>query len=315
MESNTINLFEIGDESWSLLTPKVSIIVATYRRSKELKRALISLMQQTYKNIEVIVVDDNSDARWNKVVEGIVNCVTNEYEVAIKYIQNSTNQGSANTRNIGINKSQGEYITFLDDDDLYLSNKVENQVRHMLKEKSEFSITDLYLYNEQDILVEKRTRNYIKDYESKKLIKYHILYHLTGTDVMMFKRKFLIDIGGFNPIDVGDEFYLMLKAIESKGKFSYLSGCDVKAYIHYETQGLSSGDKKITGENELYIFKSAYFKYLSVKEIKYVRMRHNAVLAFAEVRRKNYIAFLKHTLFALSSSPFDCVKLVINRAK
>jgi len=233
------------------------------------------------------------------------------YEVI--YIKNKDNKGSAETRNIGIKQATGEYVTFLDDDDLYLSNKVKKQVEHMIKEGSDFSLTDLWLYDEKDKLIEKRRREYIKDFSSDSLIRYHLMHHMTGTDVMMFRKKYLIDIGMFSPINVGDEFYLMQKAIDSKGIFSYLPGCEVKAYVHSETDGLSSGDGKIKGENELYEYKKKYFDVLTKEEQRYINMRHYAVLAFAELRRRSFIKFLGYSIKSLIASPSGLIKILSSR--
>ena len=127
---------------------------------------------------------------------------------------------------------------------------------------------------------------------------------------MMFKKEYLNSIGGFLAIDVGDEFYLMQKAIEAGGKFNYLPVCDVKAYVHSKTNGLSSGDSKINGENLLYEYKKKYFNRLDKKSIRYIKMRHYAVLAFAEVRRKGYFNFIKYAIQAGISSPLGCIRLL-----
>ncbi|KIR02414.1 hypothetical protein P261_01229 [Lachnospiraceae bacterium TWA4] len=162
---------------------------------------------------------------------------------------NTENIGSAKSRNIGIEISQGEFITFLDDDDEYLKDKIKRQVSMMIKESADYSLTDLYLFNSKGEKVSSRVRYYIKDDSVKSLLSYHLLYHMTGTDTMMFRRQYLIEIGMF-PIlqDVGDEFYLMKEAICHKGKFVYVPGCDVRALVHIEN-GLSSGQRKIDGEN------------------------------------------------------------------
>lgn len=296
-------------------SPKVSIIVATYRRKETLKKALQSLTTQTYSNIEIIVIDDNADAEWNTEVEKIINSMKPSDGYEVIYIKNKDNKGSAETRNIGIKQAAGEYVTFLDDDDLYLSNKVKKQVEHMIKEGSDFSLTDLWLYDEKDNLIEKRRRDYIKDFSSESLIRYHLMYHMTGTDTMMFKKKYLLDIGMFSPINVGDEFYLMQKAIDSKGIFSYLPGCEVKAYVHREIDGLSSGDGKIKGEHELFEYKKRYFDVLTKKEQNYIKMRHYAVLAFAELRRDRKIKFLLNSFLSFVSSPIHCSNLLFTRLK
>ncbi|WP_099361187.1 glycosyltransferase family 2 protein [Fredinandcohnia onubensis] len=310
---NNTTMIHIEKDMSTHDSPKVSIIVATYRRKEALEKALQSLIIQTYSNCEVIVVDDNADAEWNTKVEKIVNNMKGSDNVEIFYVQNKSNKGSAETRNIGIKVATGDYITFLDDDDIYLPDKVKKQVEYMIKEGSDFSLTDLWLYDEKDKLIEKRVRDYIKDFSSESLMKYHLMFHMTGTDVMMFKKKYLIDIGLFSPINVGDEFYLMQKAIAGKGIFSYLPGCEVKAYVHSETDGLSSGDGKIKGENELYEYKKKYFNKLTQKEQRYVKMRHYAVIAYAELRKKKYFSMIKNSCLSLISSPTNFINLFINR--
>lgn len=311
---NIITMIQNDKEITSCKFPKISIIVATYRRKETLEKALQSLITQTYSNFEIIVVDDNADANWNIEVEKIVNSIKSSGGIGIIYVKNKNNKGSAETRNIGIKKATGEYVTFLDDDDLYLPDKIKKQVEHMIKEGSDFSLTDLWLYDEKGKLIEKRLRDYIKDYSSDSLIKYNLMYHMTGTDVMMFKKNYLTDIGMFSKINIGDEFYLMQKAIECKGIFSYLPGCEVKAYVHSETDGLSSGDGKIKGENELYECKKKYFNMLTNKQIRFIEMRHYAVLAFAELRRKNRMKSLYFVIKSFLSSPLNLINIVIKTA-
>jgi len=294
-------------------SPKVSVIVATYRRKETLKNALLSLAVQTYSNFEIIVIDDNANNDWNLEIENILNAIKSDTHVEIIYIQNKNNKGSAETRNIGIKQATGEYVTFLDDDDLYLPDKIKKQVEHMINESSDFSLTDLWLYDEKGNLIEKRLRDYIKEYSSDSLIKYHLMYHMTGTDAMMFKKTYLLDIGMFSPINVGDEFYLMQKAIEGNGKFSYLPVCEIKAFVHSDTDGVSSGDGKIKGENELYNYKKKYFEMLTNKQVRYIKMRHYAVLAFAELRRRKYLKFSIYSLRSFMVSPIRCISLILDR--
>lgn len=289
----------------------VSVVVATYKREESLRKSLKSLVEQTYNDVEIIVVDDNANEEWNKKVKMIVDEISQLHPII--YIKNKVNKGSAETRNIGIKKATGDYITFLDDDDLYMPNKIKNQVEHMIKSNSDFSITDLELLNENGKKIETRTRGYIKDTNKECLLKYHLMHHMTGTDTMMFKREYILKVGGFPGIDVGDEFYLMQRAIEEGGRFTYLPVCDIKAYVHTETDGLSSGDSKINGENRLFEFKRMYFDRLDKKSIRYIKMRHYAVLAFAEIRRKRYINFIDNTIKSLICSPIDCMKLIMNR--
>ncbi len=282
----------------------VSVVVATYKREAELKNALESLAKQTYPNMEIVLVDDNGNDEWNSKVSETVEVFRNRYpKIKLECIVNNPNQGSSKTRNIGIHSAHGDYITFLDDDDIYLPDKIRKQVEFMETNQCDYSITDLILYNEDDKKINRRIRSYIKETTVESLRLYHLKYHMTGTDTIMFKKEYLIQIGGFAPIDVGDEFYLMQRAIEEGGKFGYLPGCEIKAYVHTGDGGLSSGDGKIKGENALYEYKKTFFNQLEAGDIRYIKMRHYAVIAYAELRRKNYVKFISNALKSFFASP------------
>ena len=297
-----------------MINPLVSIIVATYRREDVLWNALSSLSSQSYSNIEVVLVDDNDDLQWNTRVRDVVERFGEKYpSVRFQYIVNHPNRGSAETRNIGISVANGDYITFLDDDDIYLPDKVKQQVAFMEQKQLDYSITDLYLYNENGKLVDKRTRGYLTTANEHKLFECHMKYHITGTDAMMFRKDYIVKIGGFPPIDVGDEFHLMQRAIEHEGKFGYLPVCDIMAYVHTREGGLSSGQGKINGENALYDHKKKYFCGLTRKTVKYIKTRHYAVLAYAYLRMGQIWKFLLNSMFGFFISPVLFFSVLFSR--
>ena len=124
-------------------SPFVSVVIATYRREESLRKALISLAKQMYSNFEIVVVDDNNEQEWNRKVRDTVELFQQEFSnIKLRLVVNSTNKGSARARNIGIEKSVGQYITFLDDDDVYLPNKIETQIKGMLDNNAAYSRTD-----------------------------------------------------------------------------------------------------------------------------------------------------------------------------
>lgn len=295
------------------MTPTVSVVVATYRRDNALKNALESLASQIYTDFEIVLVDDNGNTEWNEKVSAIAEEFRNSHpDIELQLVVNNPNQGSAKARNLGIDTCKGKFVTFLDDDDVYLPNKIKRQTEFMQTGGYDYSLTDLDLYNENDKLIDKRTRNYIKDTAPNALLEYHLKYHLTGTDTMMFRREYLMEIGKFAPIDVGDEFYLMQRAIDGGGSFGYLPGCDVKAYVHSGDDNLSSGESKIQGENALYEYKITYFNKLTAKDRRYIRMRHYAVLAFAYLRLKKYVKFFFNGCVAFATAPIACLNLLKN---
>lgn len=287
----------------------VSVVMPTYRNDGyALKRAIKSVINQTYNNWELIIIDDNKEKKYSRMVKKII------YELKDKriiYIKNEKNLGSARTRNKGIEYARGKYITFLDDDDEYLPKKIESQFNLMIEKNADYSLTDLDLFNDNNQLVRKRRHTYIK--ENEELLKLHLKYHLTGTDTLMFKKEYLIRIGMFDEIDMGDEFYLMLKAIKTNGVFAYQPECYVKAYVHANGIGITAGANKKIGENILYEAKKKYFSLLDFSDIQYIKMRHFLVLLSCGLKSKNFKLILNSIIKAFISSPFDFVKFLFNR--
>lgn len=112
---------------------KISVIITTYGGSRKLVRAINSVLEQTYQNFEIIVVDDNdpnSDAR--KATESYMSIFSDE---RIKYIKHEKNKNGSFARNTGIANSEGYYVSFLDDDDYYINNRFEYIVDVMEKNK------------------------------------------------------------------------------------------------------------------------------------------------------------------------------------
>lgn len=296
------------------MKPVVSIVVATYQRKESLYNALESLAQQDYEPVEIVLVDDNDHPQWNQIVRGIVSDFqTKHSHIPLRHIENHPNQGSARARNTGVNGASGSYITFLDDDDVYLPEKVTRQLNFMLQGDLDYSVTDLMLYDHLGKLRDSRIRDYITSNDADALLRYHLKYHITGTDTMMFRKDYFLQIGGFAPINVGDEYYLMHRAIDGGGKFGYLPGCDVKAYIHTGDGGLSSGEGKIQGENQLYEYKKAYFPKLKKEDRRYIKTRHFMVLAYAHLRKRQYLKCGWNMLNAMAASPVDLLKLAVKR--
>lgn len=294
----------------------VSIVVATYRRQEELQRALESIHNQTYRQFEIIVVDDNDNAEWNSKVEEIVNEFQEKTGLPINLVANHPKLGAAEARNVGISLANGSYVTFLDDDDLYLPARIEKQLNCMKAEDATYSVTDFGLYYEDDSLCELRIRTYLQGCHEKDLLLYHFKHHITCVNSMMFQTEYLKKIGGFSPIDVGDDFYLMMKAIKGGGKFCYAPYNEIKAYVHKgENGGLSSGQEKIKGENALFEYKKEFFHLLRRKDIRYIKMRHHAVLAFAYLRMRSFFLFLRECTFSFFSAPISCIQLFVSRKR
>ena len=100
----------------------VSIIMPSYNTGKFIKETINSVLNQTYNNWELIIVDDCS----TDDTEEIVNAIKDN---RIKFLKNSTNSGAAISRNKAIKEAKGKWIAFLDSDDLWKKEKLEKQIR------------------------------------------------------------------------------------------------------------------------------------------------------------------------------------------
>src|SRR3989344_7750625 len=101
----------------------VSVIIPTYNRASLLSRAIESVMNQTFKDFELIIVDDGSIDNTRDMVERF-----RRMDARVKYLRQENSGTPASPLNIGIKNSQGEYLAFLDDDDEWLPQKLEKQI-------------------------------------------------------------------------------------------------------------------------------------------------------------------------------------------
>lgn len=121
------------------MEPMVSVVIPTYNRINWLQEAIASVLEQTYTNYEILVIDDGSTEK----IEAL-EILKND---KIRYFKNS-NHGVAYSRNFGIKNSIGKYIAFLDSDDIWMKDKLEIQVSFMEKNKALWSQHNYYYFED-----------------------------------------------------------------------------------------------------------------------------------------------------------------------
>lgn len=119
----------------------VSIIMPSYNTDQYIKKAILSVINQTYQNWELIIVDDCSSDNTDLVVNEIK-------DTRIKYLKNFVNSGAAVSRNRALKEAKGKWIAFLDSDDLWKPQKLEKQLEFMIRNNYYFSYTN---YEEIDM--------------------------------------------------------------------------------------------------------------------------------------------------------------------
>ncbi len=128
----------------------VSVIMPYYKKKAFIKKSLESVLSQKYKNLEIIIIYDDSELEDLKYIKKLI-----YKKPKIKLIINKKNFGVSYSRNLGIKHAKGEYIAFLDCDDYWHKSKIISQLNFMKKNQCEFSFTSYSIIDEKNNIVGK----------------------------------------------------------------------------------------------------------------------------------------------------------------
>ncbi len=174
-------------------SPFVSIILTTYNRASIVTKAINSILNQTYKNFELIIVDDCSSDLTEEVIAQI-------NDSRIVYIKNKRNLGAGGSRNVGIKAAKYDLIAFEDDDDLWHADKLEKQIKLMLEcdervgmvyceyEKRAYNLQESRVIPDKCIELE---------FKSGYIFPYMLRRNVIGADTVIIRKKALDKVGLF----------------------------------------------------------------------------------------------------------------------
>ena len=204
-------------------SPLVSIIIPTYNRNAMLKRAIQSIINQTYRNIELLVVDDGKNESTK--------CVVNSFnDKRTKYFGNSK-KGANAARNLGVQQAKGEYITFLDDDDEYYPRKIESQLHEAFYNNADmvFCLLDfMYPSNKTERFRPPITGGIL----FKKLL---LVYNFISLPAIFCKKKVLCEVGMFDEtLKSYHDWDLSIRIIFGGYKVTCVHQHLIKVYKHNE---------------------------------------------------------------------------------
>lgn len=234
MENNTIEKkYEIRDNK-NHLNPLVSVIVPSYNHEKYITQCIESVINQTYKNIELIVIDDGSTDGSREILSNL----------QLKYKFNlifQKNKGLSNTLTDVIkNIALGKYITICSSDDYYANAKVEKQVIY-LEEHINYTCcyTKTFHINKKGVVIDD---NYLKDeeikYKSGNLFEDIFLVNFTLPVTFMYRKELLDEIGYFGSKFYCEDYYIALK-IAGKNEIGYIN-----EYLYNYRVDINSGSKE-----------------------------------------------------------------------
>ena len=205
----------------------VSIIMPSYNTARFIEATLESVLAQTYKNWELIIVDDCSTDNTDEIVNPYLT------DSRIKYIKNEKNSGAAVSRNRALREAAGRWIAFLDSDDLWAPEKLEKQLAFMVENNYKFTYTDYniqlngewlpYVYYGPEVINKRKMKDYC--------------YFSTIT--VIYDREY-VGLIQIEPVRKHNDYAMWLRIIEKTPCYRF--GECLSSYIKHEGS-ISSGSK------------------------------------------------------------------------
>lgn len=214
-----------------MTTPLISVILPTYKRPEKLDRAINSVLNQTYDNWELFVIDDNNqgDKFREETSEFMENYITFDN---IKYIKHQQNQGGSAARNTGIKKAAGEYIAFLDDDDEWMPEKLEMSINKLEAAPVEYGVCFSNYY----VVTSKRTFMPLRKKAVGDIYKQQLIQdHASPTSAVVAKQECFEKVGLFDTSLPARQDYDMWIRLARYYKFTHIKKPLV--YIYRKTAG------------------------------------------------------------------------------
>lgn len=228
----------------------ISVIIPYYHKKKYILSTIKSVIKQTYKNLEIILIYDEEN---KDNLNFIINLC--KIDKRIKLIVNKKNLGASLSRNLGIKKSKGQYLAFIDADDLWSKYKLETQFNYMKKNNIKISHTSYKIINDLNHIIGQRiARNFSNINDLLKSCD-------IGLSTVLLKKSILENKLKFPNIKTKEDFVLWLKIISKKHKIYAIKKNLVKWRKLNKSLSSSSMQKLIDGFN-------VYYKYMNFNLLK-----------------------------------------------
>ena len=276
--------------------PLVSIIMPAYNAENTIVESIGSVLRQTYTNWELIVINDGSKDSTTEVVSEI-----NDKRIRLIEQENGC---VAKARNNGINNAKGEYIAFLDSDDLWLEEKLERQIRKLVDGKYKMCYAKTWCFIDNSNQIYDGFVNVALDFEDKDKI---LIYDFIPILTVLIMKNVLDEVGYFDETLRGVEDWDLWIRVLQKNEAIYLD--EFLAKYRVSSTGLSGNFERHFVEEE-----KVWIKHMDLysKDIStYRRWFANKKQVLIAKQNKNIFNFLKYflKLLRLPNLLFDFLKI------
>lgn len=269
----------------------VSVVMPTYKRSERLIRAIDSVLNQSYSNLELLLINDNEpDDEYTAELKKRVDIYQKDPRFHLIIQEKHINGAVA--RNTGIEAAKGEYIAFLDDDDWWEKDKIRIQVQELKKLAPEWGGISCRIKrynNDQLIMIQPM---YKEGYVYKEVLMLTADYE-TGT--LLLRHNALDDAGYFDPVLLRHQDLQLLVNFTYKYKLK-----QVNELLHCrdvsDAQNRPNVEKIIVAKKAFFKSVSPIIESLNKKEKRVIYSLHKAEIGYIQLKNHDYIGALKNIL-------------------
>jgi glycosyltransferase involved in cell wall biosynthesis len=214
--------------------PLVSVVIPYYNGERFIEEAVGSVIRQSYRNWELLLVDDGSQEKPEKILAKY------GYDKRFRYIRHEYNKGIAATRNTGMRAAKGEYIAFLDQDDIWLNDKLKKQIKVFMlaTDNPGMVCTGMYFVDSRGVIFSRF--NGYDDKNQNKMIKDMFFSSKNSGSIMMIKKQCVNETGFFDEnFYAYDDFDYWMRTAK-KFKIKYLNLPFVKKRFHESNTSLDN---------------------------------------------------------------------------
>lgn len=271
---------------------KVTCVIPSYKRCDTVTRAIDSVLAQTYKNIEVCLVDDNipGDEYSQKLQESLKKYAGDS---RVRYITQEKHINGAVARNVGIKTATGEYIGFLDDDDEWLPEKIERQMKVLQADPSLDAVTALWTLYEGGKEVRKCAPYTAENLQFKVFLRDVAVF----TSTVLIKKSAIERFGGFDGELLRHQDLQFLVDALRVSKFEVLPEYLVKLHADSEINR-PNVEKLIKAKKAFFKSVEGEFKKYSKSDRRRIINAHYYEVVFQALKAKNYKLATKYMLKA-----------------
>ncbi len=286
--------------------PLITVVMPTYKAEEFILEALMSAKAQTYTEWELIVVEDGSKDRTEEIVKEFASSLIDRN---IQYVHHSQNQGVSEARNTAIKLAKGEFLAFLDSDDIWKEYHLELSVRELQLSGADLAHSAIEVFNHKTrkpIIVITPTDEEIADFPNSLFKRCYV-----PMSTVVVKKSIFQKLGGFDPNFKNSQDYdYWLRIVEAGFKFVYVPG--IHALYRKNITSLTTNFTRLLGYHCLVLRKHSNLEIIPRETRNYAISRYHIEVALRNLKNDPKKS-IESLLWTFQFAPISSFKELVRR--